>query len=250
MMATITSTGTGNWPVALSATPAAGDTVNVIGGHQVTVPGGYSGRCLKVNCDGGVLKLGNGTGVAQLVFDDAAGAGITVHDSAGSGFIMGSWDNILKSASAQPVNPWKFIIEQLDPETRNIYLDGLRCQGNSWVLSNSRYNLYFNDPADGLGLRANKHDPLTRTPRLDYHDIDGRAKGRTYPNGLQSGSMVLHGYGPYGTYSYLRLEALKRDQTVCSIVTDHSHMPRCYITDVKYRPSASWYYFDIYLQED
>jgi hypothetical protein len=74
-MAAISSTGSGNWPTCLSATPTVADTVTIGAGHLVEIPSGTVGACFKVivNNTGGTIGLHVRLG-GTLVIDNETAA--------------------------------------------------------------------------------------------------------------------------------------------------------------------------------
>lgn len=211
--------------------PVSGDVASITAFGDVTVDGQKPIKI--VQCAGGDLIINANCG---LTFDDASGSGILVTASAGSGFdSVGSeaWPILLQSASAAPSYPWTFVIEDRSPETRTIDLSYMECLGNKWSVGNDALYVLTNYAG---GPWIDTAVPLTRTPRLISHEIDGRTGDRIYKNGMKSGVVQLSGTCSWDSRIWETLNAINSAAEPISVITQNVHLARGRIESPRFTP--------------
>ena len=221
--------------------PISGDTAIIEGGFTVTNDVVRAAR--RVRISGGILALN-----ADIVMDDATNNYLEIYASAGTGLTTDAWSGVkIRSAANDPTYPWlPFIYDTTI--ARTLDLDYILFEGAAWFLGNNSGWIYFNGPS--YPAKITNVVPPFRTPRLEFHQIDGRDTPRIYNNGGDAGVITIEGYFPWGGGYEKSFNIIADLQRTIAFTSQYIHMPRGHIESIRYRPKGLYVYFSAVLVED
>jgi len=256
-MTTYYSVGSNTWPSTSiwslthggaggAGYPHSGDRAFIEGGFTVTV---ISNSYVKeVEIDGGTLRLeGNlwmDEGTDSNWFSVCAGSGTAITTSG-----TYSSPRTIGSTAGDPRYPWKPLIYDTTI-ARNLELENIIFEGAAWFLGNESCYLYFNHTDTAYPGKITNVVPPFRTPRLEYHQIDGRDTPRIYNNGGDAGVITIEGYFPWSSRYDNALKMMADRQESIAFTSRCVHMPRGHIESIRYRPKGLYVYFSAVLVED
>lgn len=237
-----------------TGSPGPVDTIRVQGGFTLTE---NVTRTVKlIECNGGKLVAN-----VDMLFPDVAGAGMIIRAAAGSAFDHNGANGaprVLRSASADPLNPFHFDIEPVSSgaDSRIINMQRLELRGASYRLAVGSHVLYFNEPNAGSIYKGRilTVTPPSRTPSIVSNVVALRVGERLHNNGASSARTTVSGFVPIDDINWWtaqELEDMKIQRARASFVSDIYHLPKCRIEDLRWGKASSLYQpFDLYLAED